>query len=470
MEDEMRYLVGLGQKALVLAAVLVGAAVFASPATSAAPKSLDPPPIPGAWRVSPVGGFQPLQSMKLDLRPTGLKRIARGSWWGGPIVANTGEGVLLYESDRFAPDEGTRQLWANFFAGLYHGLEFPTLRIYQATLDEVRALCGSPQAGGCYSPSARILVFPGDLDPGTEADIGAHEYGHHVAANRDNAPWAAIDWGTKRWATYVGVCARVAAGTAFPGDEADHYVLNPGEAFAEAFRVLNTQRGGTWANLPLVADGSFAPDSGSLAAVLADVQQPWAAQAATWDGRFGSPPVLTKLGARVGPGARISLTTARGAPVRSLRSGVYAITVSDVSAKDNFHLTGGAAVNRRTGVSGKGTLVWKLALKAGVYRYRSDAHLELGGSFTVTDSALPTGASSYPPQDRPIPTLLDGEFRASVTGTANARLELIDAATGQNLVAAAPGAISYTICGQRSVLLRVVADQPGTFQISLATP
>ena len=49
--------------------------------------------------------------------------------------------------------------------------------------------------------------------------VATHEYGHHVAANSNNAPWRAIDWGTKRWASMVGVCSRVQSGMAFPGDE-----------------------------------------------------------------------------------------------------------------------------------------------------------------------------------------------------------------------------------------------------------
>src|SRR5438034_7045369 len=90
---------------------------------------------------------------------------------------------------------------------------------------------------------AGAAVAPGvELPDGTSKEtVLVHELGHNVAANRDNAPWSAVDWGTKRWATYMNVCARHDAGTAFPGDEADHYLLNPGEAFAETYRLLNFQ-------------------------------------------------------------------------------------------------------------------------------------------------------------------------------------------------------------------------------------
>jgi hypothetical protein len=95
------------------------------------------------------------------------------------------------------------------------------------------------------------------------------------------------------------------------------------------------------------------------------------------------PPVPKKLSARVGPGATISVNTAAGAGVRSLKAGSVVLTVHDLSSKDDFHLTG-PGVNRRTSVAGKGTAVWNLKLAAGVYHYHSDAHPALKGTFTVT--------------------------------------------------------------------------------------
>ena len=94
------------------------------------------------------------------------------------------------------------------------------------------------------------------------------------------------------------------------------------------------------------------------------------------------PPPVTKLSATVGPGATISLKTAAGAPVRSLMAGSFVITVHDLSGKDDFHLSG-PGVNRKTSVAGKGTVVWRVKLGAGAYRYLSDAHSALNGTFTV---------------------------------------------------------------------------------------
>ena len=464
---------------VVLCVGIAAAGVGTGRASASATRLLDSAPAPALFgQEAPARSFQ-LAAKSLDFRPTGLARNAKAAWWGGPVVTSTGETVTILVSDAFGQDEATRLSWANFFAWLYHGTELSTLTIYQAPLEEVSAICGNPNAAGCYSPSARILVFPGDISPGIDADIGAHEYAHHIAANRRNDPWDSNDWGPKRWASYAGVCARTTAGTAFPGDEGGYYTLNPGEAFAEAYRILNVQRGGTWANLPLIVDPSFTPDAGALAAALADATQPWLSPAATsWDGQFATPkPPTTKLRGAVGPDATISLETTTGMPFRSMKEGPFAITVRDSSAKDNFHLTG-ADINRKTSVSGKGAVVWKLELRPGIYHYRSDAHPKLRGSFEINvalfrggaSAHTPSSSASFPPQDRALPTLLDGSFQATVSGTAGARLELIDPATGQDLVAPAIGTLSFTICGQRSLVLRATADTPGSLHVAIASP
>lgn len=102
----------------------------------------------------------------------------------------------------------------------------------------------------------------------------------------------------------------------------------------------------------------------------------------------GTPPLppVPKLTGKVGPGAKISLTTVAGAHVRTLLTGAYSLTVRDLSAKDNFHLTG-PGVNRKTSVAPKTTVRWKLTLRSGGYRYRSDAHAKLKGSFVVRGNA-----------------------------------------------------------------------------------
>lgn len=440
--------------------VLVVAAYVAAGATAAGASASVRGDV--AWQPAAVAPFSHVLDVRVGMTPSRADRVARGSWWGGPTVASTGETVNIYLSDSFPQDPASRATWVNFFAWLQHGSELPSLTVYVALLSEVQQFCG-PEAAGCYSPARNILVIPGDLDPGVDFDIAAHEYGHHIAANRRNDPWDANAYGPKRWATYVGVCSRAAAGTAFPGDEGAHYTLNTGEAFAEAYRASQEVRGAyPWARLPLVVDSSFTPDAGAEAAAVADVQQPWEGPTATsWDGRFTAPTVT--LNATVG--LTVSLKTAAAVPVKAIARGQYALVVRDASKRDNFHLTG-PGVDRRTGVPGRGLVRWALDLKPGTYRYRSDAHPGLSGSFRVAGTA----GRAFTPVDHTVTTGLDGTFQAAVSGTANATLEILDPSTGQVLVPASAGTVSTTVCGKRSLLLRATAKQPGTFHVAVGAP
>jgi hypothetical protein len=100
-------------------------------------------------------------------------------------------------------------------------------------------------------------------------------------------------------------------------------------------------------------------------------------------GTVTSPPPLKKLVAQVGPRRTITVKTASGARVKRLAAGAYRLTVKDLTRADNFHLIA-AGVNRKTGVRFRGTRTWTIRFRAGVVRYRSDAHRRLHGSFTVT--------------------------------------------------------------------------------------
>ena len=71
------------------------------------------------------------------------------------------------------------------------------------------------------------------------------------------------------------------------------------------------------------------------------------------------PKAAQKLAGKVGPGARITLT-------RSAKAGKTTVAVSDLSAKDNFHLMG-PGVNKKTGVAFMGKVSWSLSLKKGSY-------------------------------------------------------------------------------------------------------
>ena len=95
----------------------------------------------------------------------------------------------------------------------------------------------------------------------------------------------------------------------------------------------------------------------------------------------GNVPTTTvlKMSASVGPGQKIAFA-------RTAKAGKTTITIRDLTAKDNFHLTG-PGVNKKTGVAFKGTVKWTVTLKAGTYAYRSDAHKGLKGTLKVKPAA-----------------------------------------------------------------------------------
>lgn len=228
------------------------------------------------------------------LKQSALSKFAHSNsgldhWWGGPVTATDGTTMTIYVSSLYA-QSGSAQSWTNYFTWLLHGSELPRLTVYFAPMFEVQSICGDG-ALGCYSPVTQAMVVPGSRSGGVPMEqVIAHEYGHHIEANRDNAPWSASDWGPKYWASNAGVCQRVQSGTAFPGDEGSHYALNPAEAFAESYRLLNVSRAATatWgAILPFGNDQSFFPSSAAFSAVARDVASPWISSAVNeWSGVF----------------------------------------------------------------------------------------------------------------------------------------------------------------------------------------
>jgi len=103
------------------------------------------------------------------------------------------------------------------------------------------------------------------------------------------------------------------------------------------------------------------------------------------------PPPTATLNGRVGPGRTISVRRDDGSKATIL-NGITSIrlVVSDRSKTDNFHLTG-KGVNKATGVRFRGRVTWNLKVSPGVYRFRSDRHKSLHGSFSVTDAAYLAG-------------------------------------------------------------------------------
>jgi plastocyanin len=86
----------------------------------------------------------------------------------------------------------------------------------------------------------------------------------------------------------------------------------------------------------------------------------------------------TKLALTSGPGYAISLKTAAGKAVRTMRTGTYSVTVRDRSKLHNAHLVGPGA-NRFTTVPFTGTRTWKVKLaRAGTLRFLCDPHARQG--------------------------------------------------------------------------------------------
>ncbi|MFL5918883.1 MAG: hypothetical protein ACJ74L_04135 [Gaiellaceae bacterium] len=324
---------GLRSTALVVAALLT-LAVAASPATAA--------PTPQRAEAPTLAWLDATGASALAAASVVPHRLADVGWLGGTYTVASGDRVSVYVSASYADADAVARQWAVFLAALPHGQELGLLRAYVAPLDEVQDICSSDHVIGCYG--GQKLVMVGDSSAGVPpAAVAAHEYGHHVAANRANTPWLALDWGGKRWASYEGICARVAARTAFPGDEGPNYSLNPGEAFAETFRVLVEGAGSANAYSWPIIDASFRPDAQALSAVRDDVLHPWtAAGTTTIRARFarGQSTWTTTIATALDGDVRVELNTAAELTLAS-------VDLHQVVAKGSWNSTGGKSAEYR---------------------------------------------------------------------------------------------------------------------------
>jgi len=196
--------------------------------------------------------------------------------WGGTVTASTGEAVTVDISSLVPQDPALQLRWADYLTSLAHGPEISTVTVVLSSLRGVQSICGR-QALACYLNQSKTIYAPLDDVEGeaTAQSILAHEYGHHVAASERNDPWNALAWGTKRWATAMGICAGVRANRLAPGGEGSNYLFNPGEAFAESYRLLNERRLGLPDSAWDIVDPSLQPSQAALDALLLDIQSPW---------------------------------------------------------------------------------------------------------------------------------------------------------------------------------------------------
>jgi hypothetical protein len=200
-------------------------------------------------------------------------------YWGGEYRTPAGEAVTIYASNSYPVDPALGQRWADFLGSLVHGPELSTVTVLLTTAEQISRFCGT-DAVACYSARGALLYTPGE-DPGSDLSAEAvitHEYGHHVAANRSNVPWRALDWGPKRWASSMQVCAKARKGLLVPGaEDAVQYTENPGEGWAETYRVLNERKAGLAEAPWQIVEQSLYPTPAALAAAEQDVTSPWQA-------------------------------------------------------------------------------------------------------------------------------------------------------------------------------------------------
>jgi hypothetical protein len=257
----------------VLCAVAVATAlVAATAAQSSTTRRLE---IPSRTEISRAAG--PI--VDREVSAASVSAVAPNGYWGGQYRTATGESVTVYASNSYPVDPALGQRWADFLASLVHGSEISTVTVLLATPAQIARFCGA-DAVACYSPQGALLYTPGE-DPGSDLSAEAvitHEYGHHVAANRTNAPWSALDWGPKRWASAMQVCAKTRSGELFPGaEDAGRYKLNPGEGWAETYRVLNERKAGLAEAPWQIVTQALYPTTAALTAAEQDVTSPWQA-------------------------------------------------------------------------------------------------------------------------------------------------------------------------------------------------
>ena len=194
----------LKQRTAILAAAIAAAAVLAQGTAAEI----------AAARGADSLAFAPsLSSRLIDADADRDRPPRRGNVWGGPYTASTGETVTVFPSDVVPAGAGDGATLGRLPR---RSRTAPSSRISGRTSCRC-ARCrrtAAARRSPATAPATGRLVAPGETTT-TEAStegIIAHEYGHHVAASRNNAPWDAVDYGTKRWATYMQVCARTESG------------------------------------------------------------------------------------------------------------------------------------------------------------------------------------------------------------------------------------------------------------------
>jgi hypothetical protein len=194
-----------------------------------------------------------------------------------PTADGTTVNVAISDGYAGQLDQTVAQSYVDFLQSLNHGPELAKLQVVIAPPSEVLATCGGQEGTlACYNARTAVMYVPGEQTSTpsgvTTSYIVAHEYGHHIAANRSNAPFDAFAFGPKYWASYKLVCERALRGLLAPGNEDEFYGLNPGEGWAETYAQLKYPEV-DWASTPFTP--LLKPDQGAFDAARRDVLTPW---------------------------------------------------------------------------------------------------------------------------------------------------------------------------------------------------
>ena len=186
------------------------------------------------------------------------------------ISTSDGFVVTVKTSPWYIADAKYDQRLVGFLDSLLHGPELDELTVYVAPPKEMWSFCGRGTTA-CYYTRRGTMYIVGEAFFGgfPTSYVVAHEYGHRIEDYRRNPPFwgGAFIWGTKRWATAKHICQGVATGRYSPF----RYFSNPGEAFAESY---------AWSQFGQPTGGwewneSLRPTPAALAALRADVSNPW---------------------------------------------------------------------------------------------------------------------------------------------------------------------------------------------------
>jgi len=265
-------------KATVAAASIAALAAVSPPASALPPIPSSAEPLLPAGPVGTRGPLGPTAPALLSAHPPVRdaivargSRSARGVETAAAAQFETPDGYMITvrwgDTSPYGPADA--QAMVDFLATLLHGTEMRSLSVFLATSSELDVVCG-PEAISCYSPLEEEIIIagdPGSSDGLTREFVIAHEYGHHVANNRNNAPFPALWFGPKYWATQQHVCEGVAAGRYQP---LGSYYRRPGEAFAESFAFYHYPDDTPWEWLLFPH-----PNAASLGALRRDTLSPW---------------------------------------------------------------------------------------------------------------------------------------------------------------------------------------------------